>query len=180
MKQESVTAKQAVEITSIDFNSYGILYNMSGSGISTGNTNHSSGDGWEDTDTAVPLLDTQGALGYTRGSKTPFTVTEMERHLHTQEAQIPIAQPIVFCVAPAGEQPPKAEEVIPVILRPGYVFVLHRCVWHSASHGLESEAYYHWMALAYRNEPTVWQQIEGGPIAVHAPAQPACADENPQ
>lgn len=164
---DKVTIKSAVEIESIDYSKYGILYNLTGAGKSTGNTNHSFGDGWEDTDTSISLLDTLGSLGYTLGGATPFTAQEMERHLHTQEAQIPTDKPIVFCVAPASEKSPGAEDVIPVILRPGYVFVLHRGTWHSSSHGLQSPAHYHWMALVYKNEPTVWEKINNGPVQVN-------------
>lgn len=59
---KSCIVKRAVEITEIDYRRYGILYNLSGEGVDTGNTNHSAGDGWEDTDTNVSLLDTPGAL----------------------------------------------------------------------------------------------------------------------
>ena len=50
---KSCIVKRAVEITEIDYRRYGILYNLSGDGVDTGNTNHSAGDGWEDTDTNV-------------------------------------------------------------------------------------------------------------------------------
>lgn len=163
------TVKQAVEMTAIDpveLAEYGILYNLSGEGEDTGNVNHSAGDGWEDTDTVGSLLDTLGTLGRTKGCGAPFTAVEMERHEHTQEAQIPAAEPIVFCMAKACQGAPLTEDIIPVILRPGYVFVLHRGVWHSASHGLLGDTYYYWMALAYQNEPTLWADIADGPVRV--------------
>ena len=165
---KSCIVKRAVEITEIDYRRYGILYNLSGEGVDTGNTNHSAGDGWEDTDTNVSLLDTLGALGYTLGSGTPFEAVEMERHLHTQEAQIPAGEAIVFCLAEACDGAPKAEDVVPVILRPGFVFVIHRGVWHSASHGIGGAVRYYWQALAYVNEPTAWEEIEGGAVRVEA------------
>lgn len=158
--------KEAVDITKIDYSEYGILFNLSGTGEDTGNTNHSSGDGWDDVDTSIPILDTPARLGYTWSEKMPFVANEMEKHSHTQEAQIPIDQPIVLCVAKAGDTAPKAEDVIPVLIRPGYVFVLHREVWHSASHGLDHDGKYHWMAQVYENEPTVWKTIENGPVHV--------------
>lgn len=156
----------AVDITQINYSEYGILFNLSGEGIDTGNTNYSSGDGWYDVDTSIPLLDTLGSLGYTWSEKQPFVAKEMERHLHTQEAQIPIDQPIVLCLAKAGEEAPKADDVIAVIIRPGYVFVLNRGIWHSASHGQLRDGKYHWMALVEENEPTVWMDVEGGPLYV--------------
>lgn len=167
MKMTGVV-KKAVEITSIDYGKFGILYNLSGNGENTGNTNYSSGDGWEDTDTGISLMDTLGSLGYTLGSGTPFLAEEMERHQHTQEAQIPAGEPIVFCLAPAGEGAPEARDVIPVILRPGHVFVIHRGVWHTSSHGLNGPARYYWQALVYVNEPTVWERIGGGGVYVEA------------
>lgn len=165
---KTCVVKRAAELTDIDYSRFGILYNLSGAGADTGNTNHSAGDGWEDTDTNCSLLDTPGALGYTLGSGTPFEAEEMERHLHTQEAQIPAGEPMVFCLAPACDGAPRAEDVIPVILRPGYVFVIHRAVWHSSSHGLNGPTRYYWQALAYENEPTVWEKIAGGPVRVES------------
>lgn len=65
--EQYLCEKQAVEITSLPpetLRRYGILYNLSGEGPDTGNTNSSCGDGWEDTDTLGPLIDTIGTLGY--------------------------------------------------------------------------------------------------------------------
>lgn len=166
--KDNYIIKDAVDITEIDYSDYGILFNLSGEGEPTGNTNASSGTGWSDVDTSIPILDTLGRLGYTWSLCQPFVTDEMEKHSHTQEAQIPTDQPIVFCIAKASEEPPKIENVIPVIVRPGYVFVLHRDTWHSASHGVLHDGKYHWMALVYANEPTVWEKIEGGPVYVRA------------
>lgn len=156
-----------VEITSINFQEFGILYNMTSPSNGTGWVNQSSGDGWEDTNTAIPVIDSLASLGYTFGSRVPFTAYEMERHMHTQEALFCQDEPIVFLVAPAtNENAPNAKEILPVLLRPGQVAVLHRGVWHSSAHGLTKPAYYYWMALCYKNEPTEWQPINGGPIHV--------------
>lgn len=166
---EKVVVKEAVEITSIppeDLARYGVLYNLSGKGRDTGNVCFSSGDGWECQDIKGPLIDTVGTIGYTLGSAAPFLCREVERHLHTEEAQIPIDKPICFCMAPASPDAPAAEELIPVILRPGYLFVLHRSTWHSASHGLDRPTRYYWMAWVYHNEPTVWKSLNGGPLQV--------------
>lgn len=168
---ESVMKKRPVEITSLspeELDRCGVLYNLSGQGRDTGNVCASAGDGWESRDILGPLIDTVGTLGYTLGSAAPFLCREVERHLHTEEAQIPIDSPICFCMAPASPQPPTAAELTPVILRPGYLFVLHRGTWHSASHGLCRPARYYWMAWVYRNEPTVWMELPGGPLQVEA------------
>ncbi len=158
--------KKAVDITEIEYEKYGILFNLSRKGKDTGNTNYSKGSDWEDVDTAVPLLDTLARIGYTCSRKLPFLVTEMEKHAHTQEAQIPCGQPLCFCVAKPSGEAPGAEDIVPVIVRPGYVFVLHREVWHSASHGVDHDGSYYWMAQVYENEPTVWSEISGKPVYV--------------
>lgn len=168
MEFSAMKAKVAVDITEIDYKPYGILFNLSGEGLQTNNTNTSQGQGWTDVDTAIPVLDSVARLGYTFSEKQPFVVVEMEKHSHTQEAQLPTDQPIIFCMAKAGEHAPLAEDIIPVILRPGYVFVFHRETWHSASHGLNHNGSYHWMAQVYENEPTVWQNIADGPVYISA------------
>lgn len=155
-----------VELTEIDYTLYGILYNLSGEGENTGNTNLSVGSDYIDVDTSVPVVDAKVMLGYTRAKKIPYVLAEMERHSHTQEAQVPTDQPIVFCVADTKGDCPKAEDVFPVILRPGYVFVLHRDVWHSSSHGLLHDGGYYWMAEVYNGEPTIWRDVEGGPLQI--------------
>ncbi|MDD2971013.1 MAG: hypothetical protein PHE02_02635 [Lachnospiraceae bacterium] len=164
--EEKYMVKEVVDITEIDYSEYGILYNMSGEGKDTGNTNRSSGNGWEDVDTSIPVLDTLGTLGYTYSEGQPFLTVEMEKHSHTQEAQIPIEQPICLLIAKACKGAPRAEDTVAVRIRPGYIFVLHRETWHSASHGTKHAGRYHWMAQVYKNEPTVWKEIQGGAVYV--------------
>lgn len=158
--------KHAVEIGAIDFSPYGIVCDMRADAPASHLVERSAGDGWRDANTTQPLIDTPGALGYTVGSGTPFVARDMEMHLHTQEALFPTDRPIVFLVARACEGAPRAEDVIPVIVRPGQVAVLHRRTWHSAAHGIGEEAYYHYLALVYKNEPTTWSDIQGGPVRV--------------
>lgn len=161
---------KAQEISSVvNFEEYGILYDMINAANGTGIVNRSFGNGWRDANTAIPVIDTLASLGYTLGSGTPFATLEMERHQHTQEALFCAEAPMVFLVAPAGDSPaPKAEHVIPVILRPGQIAVLHRGVWHSSAHGLTNPVLYYYLALCYKNEPSEWQEIEGGPVTVEA------------
>lgn len=166
MDYSKIPMKEPVEITLLDFEKFGILYNMTNSGQGTGNVNHWIGSDWQDTNTMIPLIDTRGYLGHTFSSGCPFIITEMERHLHTQEALLPTNQPIVFGVAQASAEAPQNENIIPVILRPGYVAVLHRGTWHSSAHGLNGEGWYHYFALVYYNEPTVLEPITGGPLGV--------------
>lgn len=160
---------EALEITAINFEEYGILYSMDERVPGQGAVNFSSGDGWKDANTAMPVIDTRASLGYTLGGGAPFTVSEMERHQHTQEALFCAGAPIIFLVAPASELPyPAAADVKAVILRPGQVAVLHRGVWHSSAHGLYDAAQYYYLALCYKNEPTEWVTIQDGPIVVEA------------
>lgn len=158
---------KAIEITDIDEEvliKYGVLYKMSDYGSK--NTSYSEGDGWKGTYTNRPLIDSMGSLGYTYGTGVPFLCNEMERHLHSEEAQIPTDMPICFCMAEASDHSPKKKDIIPVILRPGYVFVLHRGTWHSSSHGLNGDCGYYWLCWTYYNEPTVWESIDEGPLQI--------------
>ena len=161
---------EVVEIASINFEEYGILYNMNEHVSGKGIVNFSSGDGWKDANTAIPVIDTQASLGYTIGSSVPCTVSEMERHQHTQEALFCAGMPIIFLIASESGSPfTKAADVKAVILRPGQVVVLHRGVWHSSAHGLCDTTQYYYLALCYKNEPTGWAEIEGGPITIESP-----------
>lgn len=155
----------AVDISLIDWKKYGILYDLTGAG-STENTNASEGEGWKDIDSNCPILDTLGALGMTTSVGTPFICEEMERHRHTQEAQIPAGTPIVLCVSDSLSDSPEVESIRPILIKPGYVFVLHRSIWHSASHCVGDKGSYYWMAQVYYNEPTEWVHVAGGPILV--------------
>jgi len=161
---------KAVEIASIDFSPFGILYDMEKEGKGTGQVNRDSGDGWRDANSAIPIIDTQSSLGYTVGSSAPFIAAEMERHLHTQEALFCAGQPIIFLIATfRNDAAPSESDIIPVILRPGQVAVLHRGTWHSSAHGLYGETAYYYLALCHKNEPTVWKEIIGGPISIEVP-----------
>jgi ureidoglycolate lyase len=158
---------KAVEITSLDFSRYGIFYSMTESKNGSVNINHSTGPDWEDYNTSIPVIDTLAHIGYTTGSGCPFMADMMERHLHTQEALFAAGTPVVFLVAEdRGTASPNAGDVVPVILRPGHIAVLHRNVWHSSAHGLDKAAFYYYLALCYRNEPTEWKKITGGPVNV--------------
>lgn len=158
---------KAVEISKIDFSPYGVFYNMNEP--NSENINRSAGEGWEDTNTAMPVIDTQASIGYTLGSGCPFTASMMERHYHTQEALFCAGAPVVFLVAKASEEnAPRAADLVPVILKPGEIAVLHRKTWHSSAHGLNGKTHYYYLALCYKNEPTEWKEITGGPVYVEA------------
>jgi ureidoglycolate lyase len=158
---------EAVEISLIDFSEYGIFYDMNNLTELSRNINCSSGQDWKDMNTAIPIIDTYAHIGYTTGSGCPFTANMMERHHHTQEALFCAGSPIVFLVSKASElDAPRACDVLPVILRPGQIAVLHRNVWHSSSHGLNGECSYYYLALCYKNEPTEWKEIINGPITI--------------
>lgn len=155
---------EAVEITDIDHTQYGTLYNMTGEGTATDNVAHACGEGWEDQSTVSQIMDTLTRLGRTWSVKQPFIAKEMERHEDTQEIQLPTDQPIVFCMARSEGENPDLSEVVPVILRPGYMFVIERGIWHTASHGVEHDGYYYWMSNA--EGPAPWKEITGGPAYI--------------
>ncbi|MDR2008852.1 MAG: ureidoglycolate lyase [Bacteroidales bacterium] len=156
-----------VEISSIDFSDYGIFYDMLNPSANNPNINFSAGEGWEDSNTIFPVVDTLTNIGFTTGTGCPFTTTMMERHAHTQEALFCAESPIVFLVAKANDLPePDANDVLAVLLKPGQLAVLHRNTWHSSAHGLEKKCLYYWLALCYKNEPTEWKDIKNGPVYV--------------
>lgn len=157
---------KAKEITEIDISKYGILFNLGEEGPKTGNTNHDDGDDWWSNDTAFPVIDTTGRLGFSMGKKQPFILDKMERHSHTQEAQFAAGQDIILCLAEFKGERPLAKDVVAVILRQGYALTLNRDVWHGAAHGLYSDAVSYWLADVFENEPTFWEKIEGGPITI--------------
>ena len=157
----------AVDAREIDFAPYGRLFNLreQGEGLHYTHTPE-----YTDVCTAQPVIDTLASLGCTESRGVPFTAQEMERHFHTREAQLPADQPIVLLVATATPAPcPNTRDVRAVIIPKGYMAVLERGVWHSASHGLYSDGCYYWLANVHKGEPTEWQAIEGGPVTVEAP-----------
>ena len=112
---------KVVDARTIDFTPYGKLFNLraEGEGLC-----YSCAADYTGSYTAAPVIDTLGSLGYTKSAGLPFTAEQMERHGHTQEAQIPESQPIVFLVAPATDAPrPNAKDVKAVMIPKGYVAV---------------------------------------------------------
>lgn len=157
--------RKAIDIRKLDFSPYGKLYDLERGGPGLA---RSQGEGYEDVCTLLPLLDTPASLGYTLAGAVPFATGQMERHAHTQEAQLCGEEPIVFLVAPATSvgTPPKAQDVLAVFLPLGYAVVLERGVWHSASHCAYTQKPYYWLAHVYPGEPTEWMEIDGGAIEV--------------
>jgi len=154
---------KAVPVSSIDFSKYGTYYSMK---EKTSNVWYSQGEGWEDSRTNRPLINTPGSLGFTLGSPTPCNVHTMERHLHTQEALFCLADPIVVALANSGDsEQPHVADIQAVILQPGEVIVLNNGIWHDACHGLNQSVHYYWMATELE-EPTQWVEISGGPITL--------------
>ncbi|KQL49651.1 hypothetical protein AN963_07980 [Brevibacillus choshinensis] len=154
---------KAVPVSSIDFSKYGTYYHMK---ENTSNVWHSQGEGWEDSRTNKPLINTPGTLGFTLGSPAPCMVSTMERHLHTQEALFCLSEPIVVALAISSDnEQPHASDIEAVLIQPGEVIVLNEGVWHDACHGINKSSHYYWMATE-SDEPTEWVGISGGPIAL--------------
>lgn len=160
-----------VEITDIDWSPYGRLLPLNGEAAHVGTTTRWEGADYVSYETNQALLDTVGTLGRTTSSALPCMISQLERHLHTEEAQIPVAEPIVLLVGQANEEVPTAAQLKAVIVRPGMVFVLARGVWHSASHGLNRSEPYLWQAWVYPNEPSLWREIPDGPLQLQQAAK---------
>ena len=114
----------AVPIRDFDFTSYGTYYRMPDAceGVS-----HTLAAAYEDHMTRSPLIDTPAHLGLTFGAAAPCPVTSMEKHSHTQEAILCMAEPVILCVAASnGGAPPRACDLRAVILYPGDVAVMDR------------------------------------------------------
>ena len=127
----------------------------------------SKGTDYTDGYTKRPLIDRPGNLGMTQTEAVPHDIIQMERHLHSEEAMMCAGWPVAFIVAPAGDVPAGLHAKA-FILSPGQVVVLYKGTWHSPAYGLDGPAAYYWMAEAYDGEPTVWMDVEGGPILLLA------------
>ena len=95
---------KVVDARTIDFTPYGKLFNLraEGEGLC-----YSCAADYTGSYTAAPVIDTLGSLGYTKSAGLPFTAEQMERHGHTQEAQIPESMsgcPCHGCAAPQCER----------------------------------------------------------------------------
>lgn len=162
----------AVNVREADFSAYGRVYAMTGSGNAgdpvTGII-RSEGPGWTDAYTAAPLLGSNGSLGLTKGGPAPFTTTQMERHLLTEEALFCAADPIVLAVAAStdGAQP-RAEDIRAFVITPGTVVVLNKGTWHDACRGIGKDAYYYWMATCGLGDGSPWVEVAGGSVRVTA------------
>lgn len=153
----------AQPVSSIDFSEYGKYYNMSSHPY---NVVLSEGDGWKDSMTNEPLIDTEGSLGLTVGSPLPSKTYKMERHLHTKEALFCTSEPIVLAIANSKDsERPRAEDIKAIIINPGDVVVLNEGIWHDACHGIESVVPYYWFAQVL-DSPTEWVEIENGPVKI--------------
>ena len=124
----------AVPIRDFDFTSYGTYYRMPDAceGVS-----HTLAAAYEDHMTRSPLIDTPAHLGLTFGAAAPCPVTSMEKHSHTQEAILCMAEPVILCVAASN----------------------------GACRGLGRRAGYYYLATAGK-QPAVWVDIQDGPVTL--------------
>ena len=154
---------KAVPIRDFDFTPYGRYYSMPDAqeGVS-----HTLAAAYEDHMTRSPLIDTPSHLGLTFGAAAPCAVTSMEKHSHTQEAILCMAEPVILCVAASdGDAPPRACDLRAVILYPGDVVVMDRNVWHDACRALDAPTFYYFLSLE-TDEPAVFQPLDGGPVEI--------------
>lgn len=150
---------QAVRAKDFDFSPYGTYYDLTGR---EGRMLHTFTASYEDHMTAAPLMDTLPHLGYTIGASAPYTVREMEKHHHTQEAILCMEKPVILCVALAKDHqaPPHAEDVRAILITPGEMVVMNRNVWHDACRGVGERAGYYWLAKA-GDSPAIWEKVAG-------------------
>jgi ureidoglycolate lyase len=162
----------ALDVRMADFSLYGRVYAMTGAEPAADPATEvirSAGPGWTDAYTAAPLLGSNGSLGLTRGGPAPFTSTQMERHLLTEEALFCAADPIVLAVAaPTDGTQPRAEDVRAFVITPGTVVVLNKGTWHDACRGIGKDAYYYWMATCGLGDGSPWVEVAGGHVRVTA------------
>lgn len=153
----------AQPVSSMDFSEYGKYYNMSSQ---PHNVVCSEGDGWKDSMTEEPLINSEGHLGLTVGSPLPSKTYKMEQHLHTKEALFCMSEPIVLAIANSKNSiQPRAEDIKAVIIHPGEVVVLNEGIWHDACHGIEGAVSYYWFAQVL-DTPTEWIEIADGPVEI--------------
>lgn len=153
-------------LTAAAFAAFGRVFELNGS--ASEGVVPMSGEGWSDSFTLKPLIDSAGHLGMTQGPGAPWQCQLMERHPRTEEALFCAGAPIVLAVAPAGPATaPSAETIEAFIILPGQVAVMQRGVWHDACRGLDGPTPYYWMATCGLG-PDPWVVVAGGPVEVRA------------
>lgn len=121
-----------------------------------------TGDGWRDGFTRIPLVDGSPRLGLTRAPGAPWSCAAMERHLLTEEAIFCAGEAIVLAVAPASSaDAPVATDIEAFVITPGKAVVMHRGVWHDACRGAAGPTPYYWMAVCGLGE-SPWVPVERG------------------
>ena len=154
---------KAKRVNKENFEKYGFYYNMK---EDRENVIYSKADSYKDYMTKKPLIDTLGHLGFTIGSKAPYTISSMEKHDHTQEAIFCLKAPIILCVATSSENTePKSEDIEAFILKEEDVIVLERNTWHDACHGLSKKTEYCYLATAGKH-PAKWFHLCGEEVLV--------------
>lgn len=160
----------AVEINPENFAPFGRCFRMAPSlRAEPGSPDlvHSTGESYEDCRTLAPLLSSNGSLGITRGSAAPCETARMERHLHTEEAMLPLREPVVLAVVPPSDAPaPAADDLRAFIINPGTVAVMRKGTWHDAGHGLRQPVEYYWLATCREDIPSEWIEVAGGPVTI--------------
>jgi ureidoglycolate lyase len=158
-----VITLKPIAVDENNFSLFGLFYDLDPDGTE-GKVIRDAGDGYRDSHTAKPLIDKLGSLGMTSVPSVPYSIGRMESHQHSQEALFCAGEPIAFLVAPSDGEKLSADAVRAFFILPGQVVVLHRGTWHSPALGILGPTSYYWMAETYDGEPTVWKNIENGPV----------------
>lgn len=160
-----MTILVAQNVNHINFSAFGRFYDFQND--RDNNLKRSVDEDFTDSYTVGPLISKLGNLGMTNVNSLPATFNKMERHLHTEEAIFCMCEPIVFLVAPEENRTPRTSMIKAFILKPGQAVVINRGIWHSPAKGVKKDTGYYWVAEAYDNDSTVWEQIEGGPVFIN-------------
>lgn len=155
----TVTARPAADA---DLAGIGVIYDLSSG--SDPRVVSSAGPGWNDGYTADPLVLGPVHVGLTTGPSLDAHVRDMERHTYTQEALLPVSEPVVLpvCTQPA----PEADAVQALIVEPGQVLRLNVAVWHAPAMGISGPTGYYWLAEVDEAVESEWVPIEAGPVQV--------------
>lgn len=122
--------------------------------------------------TVEPVVTGPVHVGLTSGPALPFTVTRMERHLHTSEAVLCLDEAIVLMLSDDPGMSPSAASTCAVMVRPGQCVSLRPGIWHSVGLGVRGPSRYYWLAGVSDSAESPWAEIPDGPVQVLGPREP--------
>ncbi len=161
----------ALPVDAVDFTPYGRVYDLGKDG---GDVVVEPIPDVVDRFTGEPVVTGPAHVGLTIGPALPFTVTRMERHLHTREAVLCLDEAIVLMLSADPGTSPTAASTCAVLVCPGQCVSLRPGIWHSVGLGVRGPSRYYWLAGVSDLPESPWAEILDGPVQV---AGPRGADE---